>query len=112
VNASSGNVAAGTASATLAAVSGKTNYLSGFSLTSSGATAASVVTGTVTGILGGTLSFTQAVVAGATLANAPLNVSFNPPLAASAPNVAIVVSFPSLGAGNTNTTVNAFGYQQ
>jgi hypothetical protein len=35
--------------------------------------------------------------------------TFDPPLEASAQNVAIVVSLPSLGAGNTNTTVNARG---
>lgn len=110
-SASSGNVAAATATATLAAAAGKTNYLSGFEITSAGSTAAAVVTVTITGLLGGTASYTYTTVAGATLPNAPLTVTFSPPLAASAVNTAIVLSMPSLGAGNTNATVVAHGYQ-
>ena len=108
---SSGNVAAATATATLAAVAGKTTYITGFSITGAGATAASVVNPTITGLLGGTQTYTLAVTAGATLANTPLNVFFDPAIPASAVNTAIVVSCPSLGAGNTNNTVNAWGYQ-
>ena len=108
---SSGNVAAATATSTLTGVASKTNYLTGFSFTSAGATAASVVTGTVTGLLGGTMSFTVPVVAGATLANPTIQMQFQPSLPASAANTSIVVSVPSLGAGNTNATVSAWGYQ-
>lgn len=111
LQANSGNVAAAAATATLAAVAAKTNYLSGFQFSYAGATAASVVTGTVTGLLGGTMSFTITVPAGATLSGPNYVASFNPPLPASAANVAIVVSVPSLGAGNTNATVSAQGYQ-
>jgi hypothetical protein len=42
----------------------------------------------------------------------PLVVEFSMPLAASGPNTAIVVSFPSFGPGNTNAVVNVHGYQQ
>lgn len=108
--ASSGNVGAAVAAATLVAVPNKTASLSGFEVTGSGATAALPVSVTVTGLLGGTLTYTYTAVAGVLLANQPLIVEFNPPLPASAPNTNIVVSCPSLGGGNTNNTVNAHGF--
>jgi hypothetical protein len=111
INATSGNVAAASAVATLAAAAGKTTYITGFDITGGGATAASVVTATVTGLLGGTQSYTIAVPAGATLGITPLFVSFPTPYPASAVNTAIVVTVPSLGAGNTNTVANARGFQ-
>lgn len=111
LHSSSGNVAAAAATATLAGAAGVTTYISGLQFTSSGATAASVVTGTVTGLLGGTMSFTVPVIAGATLANQPIVIEFYPPLPASAANTSIVASVPSLGAGNTNATISAWGYR-
>lgn len=108
---SSGNVAAATATATIAAVAGKTNYLSGFSITGSGATAASVVTATITGLVGGTQTYVVPVVAGATLGNFPLDFDFYPSIPATATNVAITLSVPSLGAGNTNCAAVVYGYQ-
>lgn len=111
ITANSGNVAAATATATLAAAAGKTTYICGFSITSAGSTAAAVVSPTITNTITGTLTFTYASVAGATLANQPLIVPFNPCVPANAANTAIPVSLPSLGAGNTNTTVNAWGFQ-
>lgn len=107
---SSGNVAAAIASAALPAVAGKTNYISGFQITGSGATAGLPVSVTVTGILGGTLTYTYAAAVGALVANAPLNVKFDPPLPASAVNTAITVSCPTLGVGNTNNTANIQGF--
>lgn len=109
VSASSGNVANAIAAATLAASAGVTNYISGFEISGSGATAASVVTVTVTGLLGGTQSYTLAVVAGAALGNPMLAVQFAPPFPASAVNTAITVSCPALGAGNTNNVANVRG---
>lgn len=111
ITASSGNVAAATATATLAAVAGKTTYITGFQITSAGSTAAAVVNPTVTGVITGTMTYTYVTVAGATLANSPLSISFNPPIPASAQNQAIAVVLPSLGAGNTNATVTAQGFQ-
>jgi hypothetical protein len=110
LNASSGNVAAAIANATLAAVASKTAYLTGFEVTGAGATAGLPVLVTVTGLLGGTLTYIYTAIAGVLLANQPLIVEFNPPLPASAQNTNIVVSCPSLGAGNTNNTVNAHGF--
>lgn len=107
---SSGNVAAAIAAATLVAIAAKTAFISGFEVTGSGATAGLPVSVTVTGLLGGTLTYTYTAVAGVLLANQPLIVEFNPPLPASAVNTNIVVSCPSLGLGNTNNTVNAHGF--
>jgi hypothetical protein len=112
VTASSGNVAAATATATLAAATGKVSYICGFSITSSGSTGAAVVSPTITNLITGTMTFAYASVAGVTLANQPLIVPFTPCLPANAPNTTIPVSMPSLGAGNTNATVNAWGLQR
>lgn len=111
VIASSGNVAAAVATATLTSAAGKTAYITGFSVTGSGATAGLPVSVTVTGILGGTLTFTYVAATGALLPNEPLVITFPSPLPASAVNTNIVVSCPSLGAGNTNNTVVAYGYR-
>lgn len=109
--ASSGTVAAATATATLSAVDGRTNYLCGFAITSTGSTAAAVVAPTVTGLTGGTLTFAYASVAGATLSNQPLVIALPLCVPATAPGVAVAVSMPTLGAGNTNATVNAWGFR-
>lgn len=108
---SSGNVANATATATLAAAAGVTTHLSGFEITGGGATVGSLVSATVTGLLGGTATYTVAVSTGATVGNPPLVVEFDPPLPASAANTAIAVSVPALGAGNTNSSVVAHGFQ-
>lgn len=111
ITAASGNVANATAAATLAAVAGKTTHITGFEVTGSGATSGSVVTVTVTGTITGTLSYTVAAIAGVLLINTPLIVEFPVAIPASATNTPIVVSMPALGAGNTNATVVAHGYQ-
>jgi hypothetical protein len=111
ITAASGTVAAATATATLAAAAGKNTYICGFLITSTGSTGAAVVAPTVTGVITGTLTLAYATVAGATLSNQPLAVTFTPCIQSSATNTAIAVSLPSLGAGNTNATVNAWGYQ-
>jgi hypothetical protein len=110
VTASSGNVANAIANATLPSVSLKTNYLAGFIVTASGATAATVVNVTVTGTISGTMTYTFPVPAGATAAATPLIVQFSKPVPASGPTTPIVVSLPALGAGNTNAAVVASGY--
>lgn len=107
---SSGDVAAATAAATIAKASAKTTYLSGLSVTGGGATGASIVQCTIVGVLGGTLTFNTAVVAGATLGNTPVRLDFNPPLPSSTTNTDIVVSCPTLGSGNAHAAVNAWGF--
>lgn len=108
---SSGNVAAAAATATLAGAASQTTYLSGLLITGSGATAGSVVNATVTGLIGGTMTINVPVATGATVGNFPIYLDFNPPLPASAANTSIVVSVPSLGAGNTNSAASAWGYR-
>ena len=111
ITASSGNVAAGSAVATLAGVAGKTTYISGFEITGTGATLGLAVTPTVVGTISGTLSYTYAAVAGALLGNTPLMIQYSKSIPASAVNTSIVVTCPTLGTGNTNSTVTAHGYQ-
>jgi hypothetical protein len=108
----SGNVAAATAVASLPGASGLTTFLSGFEITSGGATAASCVNATVTGVVGLTLTYSYCAPAGVAAYGLPLIVTFNPPIPANSVNTAISVTLPSLGAGNTNATVTAHGYQQ
>jgi hypothetical protein len=112
VAASSGDVAAASAVATLAAVAAKTNYVTGAEITFSGATAASVVVATLAGLLGGTESFVIAVPAGAAVGGTPLVLKFEPPHPASAVNTAITLTLPSLGAGNLHACVNLRGIQK
>ena len=111
IAASSGNVANASAVATLAAVVGKLNFITGFVVSGAGATVGAVVTVSLTGLAAGTLAYTYAVPTGATVGVTPLHVTFQTPLPASGTNVAISVTVPSLGAGNTNTTVTCHGFQ-
>lgn len=104
-------VAAASAVATLAApADGKTNYIEGFRVTGMGATAAGQVSVVVSGLLGGSLTFIQPVPAGAGVALAGLDITFPHPLPASAPDTAIVVTVPSLGAGNLAAACAAYGF--
>jgi hypothetical protein len=107
----SGNVANANAVATLPAAVGKTTWITGFTLRAAGATSASVVTATITGLLGGTKSYTFTFPAGATTAADSINVQFSQPMPGSAANTAIVVTLPAGGAGNTNATATAEGFQ-
>ncbi len=110
VGASSGNVANAAATATMPAVVGKTNYVTGFSITAGGATAAALVNATLTGVVGGPFNYTFGTPLGATGAALPLVVELETPLPASAANTAVSISLPALGAGNTNAAVNIHGY--
>lgn len=111
ITGASGNVANAAAIATLANAAAKTNFLAGFEISGAGATAALPVTVTVTGLLGGTLTYIYTFAAGPLVGNLPLVVEFNPPLQASAVNTPIVVTCPAGGAGNTNNAAVAHGYQ-
>jgi hypothetical protein len=111
VNGASG--AAQSNAAALPAVAGKTNYLEGFDITGGGATAASVIEVSVTGLNGGTIKFELPILAGVTgpmNAQGGFSVRFPEPLPASGTNTAITVTCPSFGAGNTNASVVAYGY--
>lgn len=109
VQATSGDVANASAVATLPAVAGKTNYISGFEVFVGGATAGSILSVTVAGIAGGSRTFAVAVPTGATLSSS-VSKSFDPPLPATGANVAITATLPAAGAGNTRARVDARGY--
>ena len=108
---SSGNVAAASAIATLASpADNKKNYVTGFMITSAGATAGVAVVGTITGLLGGTISFVYSAPTGAAVGSTPYILSFPIPVPAATGATAIVLTLPSLGLGNTNAAVTLFGF--
>ncbi len=101
--------AATTNTATLTIPSAKMGFLDGFDLDGLGATAGSSVSVTIVGVLGGTLTYTVGVPAGATVPFA-YSKRFNPPLQASATNTNLVVASATWGSGNTAATVTAYGH--
>lgn len=111
ITAASGNKAAATANVSLPASSTQFTYITGFEVTGAGATAASVITITVTGVVTGTLTYVLTIPAGVTTAVSPLIVQFPVPIPSSAVNTAIVVNVPSFGSGNTNAATVAHGFQ-
>ena len=101
--------------ASLAATAGKTNFLEGFDITGGGATAASVIEVSVTGLAAGTLKYELNILAGATgpmNAQGGFSVRFPQPLPAAGVNQAITVTVPSFGAGNTNAAVVVYGFMK
>jgi hypothetical protein len=104
----------GAISAALPAVAGRTTYICGFYYTGTNATAANPATSvTITGTIGGTMTFGfPTLAAAAAVPNTlPLDEEFLPCIAASAINTAIAVNGPALGAGATLVTATAWGYQ-
>jgi hypothetical protein len=110
VHAASGNVANASAAATIPAVAGKRAYVTGFEITAGGATAAALVDAALSGILGGTATYTFGAPAGAAVQAVPLIVKFQMPIPASAINTAIAITLPALGAGNTKAAVAIHGF--
>ena len=109
--ASSGNVANAAAVATITPSNGKKAFISGFIVTAAGATAGLPVTVTVTGLVGGTHTYIFSAPVGALIGANPLVIQFPISVPAIAVDTNIVVTCPALGLGNTNASVNAFGYQ-
>lgn len=98
---------------TFAAVASRRNWLSGYIVEGLGATAAAVVTLTITGLLGGTLIHRIVVPAGAAVAlgvNGRLVVEFARPWPASTTNTAIVGTLAAFGAGNTAQQLSMHGF--
>ena len=104
INADGTDVVAANSSATgnfavgLAAVAGKTNYLTGFSAGGTGATTALMQNLTITGLLGGTIYHFFAIPAIGT-GVVQINVDFARPIPASATNTVISLTVPNFGAG-------------
>jgi len=94
---SSANVANASAVATLTPLATRTAFISHFRCSGGGSTAAQMSTITVAGV---------------TLVNVPVDYVFDPPVAASAINTAITVTMAAGGAGNTNASCTAEGFQQ
>jgi len=106
----SANAANATATATLPAVVGQTNYIEAVIISGAGATLGSIVEATITGLAGGTISMPLSVPAGALLGMGPTVIRLPRPIRAVADNTAIVVTLPALGAGSLNARVTAIGF--
>ena len=89
----------------------RTAYLKRIRVTGLGITTAASIQITSTGLLGGQITETMPIAAGATAAVTALDLIFDPPLVASGPNVAIVVDVPSFGTGNTVQSATAYGFE-
>jgi hypothetical protein len=96
-------------SASLSAVASKTNYITGFSVTTQGGSAAAGGAVTITGIITGTLTFEVGAAAGNPV---QVYVQFPSPIPASAANTAITLTVPALGANTGAAACTIYGYQQ
>lgn len=106
------NSATGTTAATvatLAAVSSKTNYVCGFTITAD-ATALATGTATLAGTISGSMAYLQTVQAVAS-GTSDLTKNFNPCIPASAVNTAITITSVAAGTGG-NTIANIWGFVQ
>lgn len=97
---------------TLTGSAGLTTYMTGFEVTGAGATSASVIAISTTGVAGAQLQYSLVIPAGATTSITPLIVEFTEPVASSAVAGNIVLQVPSFGVGNTNVAVTIHGFKQ
>ena len=109
--AATANTAATAQTISLAHVSAQTTYVSGIYVNIGGATAATVVTVTLSQIQSGPLQFDVAVPTTISQNNS-FSVQFNPPLAANGTNVSPQLATTSPGAGNTLNVVSMWGFRQ
>lgn len=107
---STNGAGAATINCILPAQVGAKTYLEGFHITGSGATAASIVNVTITGLLCGTLNYNVVVPAGVNTAVNFAPVIFPTPLPSNAVNTTVVINIPNFGSGNTNVAVVAYGF--
>lgn len=112
ITAASGNQANVNAVATLAASGSKFTYILGCVALGAGSTAGLAVNGTIAGVVTGTLTFTYTAPVGVLVPGPAVIMNFGPyGIPSSAVNTAIVCTLPALGAGNTNASIFAWGYQ-
>jgi hypothetical protein len=104
----------GVVTASIPAMANKTAVICGFFFNGTNATSAQAGSITVTGTVGGTMSYGYPTLAlGATVPNpAPVDEAFLPCIPATSVNVAIAVNGPALGSGATLATANVWGYYQ
>jgi hypothetical protein len=107
-----GNAANAAVAFSFVAVAGKTNFVTGLVISCGGATAGSIIDVTLTNISGSTFHIAYPVPTGATVANQPLQLNFNPPLQATGVNTSISFNMPAAGAGNTQQAAQMIGYVQ
>lgn len=107
---SSSFAAASINTATLAATPFQFTYISGFTITGSGATAGNNIVATINGVAGAPLNYVVAVPTGVTTGMLPIMITFGIPLQSTAVNTAITVTVPSFGTGNTHAAVTATGF--
>lgn len=98
--------AAASTTVSLAAVAGKTNYLTGFTITTGLAAAAVEGLVTITGLALGTLNYR---IAATTAIPESLVFKFPTPLAASAVNTAITINWPAITSGPA-VAINVHGF--
>lgn len=110
ISAASGNKANASAAATFAHTGLTLTYVTGFEVTASGATAGLPVLVTLTGVLGGTLTWIFTFPAGVLVGATPLVVEFDPPLPSVDVNTDVVLTLPASGAGGTNASVVMHGF--
>lgn len=111
LTASSGDVAAAVATATLAAPTLGQWAITGLEINGAYATAGSVVVCTVTGIVNGTMTIDVPVGLIAMTAGVPqAPITYSWPIALLAnPTTAVVFSCPSFGSGATHSSINIHG---
>lgn len=106
------NGAAAAQTATLAGVAGKRTYISGVAVNGFGATGATTATLTISPLQGGNLTLSVEVPVGVAVPIQPIVIPFNPPIPCNAVGTAITAVLGSFGAGNTDESVAAWGFQQ
>ena len=86
-------------------------FCSGFEITGGGATAGAIKNATITGLLGGTLTYQVAVPSGVTSQAGPLIVEFPAALPSVDVNTDVVLSMPSPGTGSAGVAIVLHGYK-
>ena len=106
----SGIAANAAAVATIPARPAMTAYVTGFQITASGATAASVAAAVLAGVAGGPVDYSFTFPAGVGVSAMPLSVAFKRAIPAAAMNTAITLALPAGGAGNVSASVVLQGF--
>jgi len=111
LDAASVDTAAGAISISFPAVAGWVNYVAGYRCDGTGATAASVVLVVLGGLIGPAMGIPVAVPAGVGIQDLSVQGAFDPPIPSLAPNTAIILQMPSLGAGSLHATCSMWGFR-
>lgn len=103
----------GAVTATLPAIPGYNTFVCGFSVSPGSAATAITLTETLSGILGGSMTWAVgAPVTAVGTTGTTLTQNFNPCIPASASNTAIVITSSALGTSGVNNDAQIWGYQK